>query len=138
MNIFSVSLTLFVGIAACSSSGVTTEGPVPTEPTDSGQGAGECTFPLPISAPVATTCPANCVAVSGMQIDTGGQCVRAVLVGCLSCPTGCGGAPEGPCYKNTNDGRVARVPTYAVEKRSDWVSCTPAEDAQFAALPRCQ
>lgn len=146
MRCMLVSMVLLVGVAACSTSGSTKQTPSPGDPAPVGDGGpadgapdDRCQFPLPVNTPpAAVSCPSDCPAVSGDQIDDSRQCVRAVLVGCLLCPNGCGGAPEGPCYRNTTDGRIVRVPTYAVdEHKSDWVRCTAAEEQPLLTLPRC-
>lgn len=143
MRCMLVSMVLLVGVAACSTSGSTKQTPSPGDLAPVGDGGpapdDRCQFPAPINTPpAAVSCPSDCPAVGGNQIDDSRQCVRAVLVGCLLCPNGCGGAPEGPCYRNTTDGRIVRVPTYAVdEHKSDWVRCTAAEEQPLLTLPRC-
>jgi hypothetical protein len=141
-----VSMVLLIDVAACSTSGSTTQTPPPsaTAASDGGVADGNgdairCPFPLPINTPpAAVSCPSDCPPAGGEQIDDPKHCVRAVLVGCLLCPNGCGGAPEGPCYRNISDGRIVRVPSYAVhEHESEWVRCTAAEEQPFATLPPC-
>src|SRR5687768_12676810 len=42
------------------------------------------------------TCSAGCpVAVGGEVFDKDNQCRRQIELGCIACPNGCGGAPEG-------------------------------------------
>ncbi|MBX3187781.1 MAG: hypothetical protein KF819_12230 [Labilithrix sp.] len=130
-------IVLVVAASAC---GTAEPEPAPS-PADAGQApaseAAQCILPLPIDTPTSSSCPAGCVEVIATQLDGANACVRAVLLGCISCPQGCGGAPEGPCYKNVDDGRVVRAPTYAVDGRPDWVACTAAEEAQIGTAPRC-
>ena len=92
---------------------------------------------------VAQSCPATCpVPVSGTELDSQAQCTRNVFMGCIVCPDGCGGAPEGTCHKYTRDGRLVRVPDWAVQNDGSggqgWIGCTSAEDARFnAAVTPC-
>lgn len=103
--------------------------PLPTNTT--------CSLPLPVDTPPTATCPSECVAVIARQLASAATCARPVLLGCITCEAGCGGAPEGPCFRNVNDGRLVRAPTYAVQGRQEWVSCTTAEESQIATAPAC-
>jgi hypothetical protein len=109
------------------------------QPTVPPTPASECTLPLPIDTPQNTTCPAKCVAVTASQLaqSDSGSCSRQVLLGCISCENGCGGAPEGPCYRNTNDQRIVRAPQYAITGRPGWVACTEQEDALIGGAAPC-
>jgi hypothetical protein len=99
--------------------------------------SSDCVFPLPLDTPQTSTCPSTCVPVIATQLDRVAACDRTVLVGCIACEGGCGGAPEGPCYRNVNDSRLVRAPTYAIRGRADWVRCTTEEDALVGTAPGC-
>jgi hypothetical protein len=79
-----------------------------------------------------------------MKVDSAHQCVVSnAFFGCVACrtPGGCGGAPEGPCYKHVPGGEIARIPTFAAENdpagSQSWVPCS-ASDQQGFAFPECE
>jgi hypothetical protein len=98
-----------------------------------------CVFPAPMNTPVDTSCPVGCVAIQGSQFDAEAACMRAVLVGCLSCANGCGGAPEAYCIKSLDDGRIVDTASYVlanVPAGSHWATCTQS-DSERTSAPRC-
>jgi hypothetical protein len=133
---FQIALLLLV--VACSTS-------EPEPAPDGGDGGSDrCTFPdfAATFADGGGRCPSDCdVPVSGMKVDAQRRCtVSQSFFGCMACPQGCGGAPEGPCYRHVPTGQIARIPTYAAMNdpagSQNWVSCTSQENAGFA-LPAC-
>lgn len=122
--------------------------PSPTVDGGNSDGAGDgvafqpatCTFPAPINTPPETPCPVGCTPILGSQRDVETPCVRQVLVGCISCAHGCGGAPEGYCAKSLKDGRVVEVGSYVMQNlpnRSDWEPCTQSDEDRMK-VPLCQ
>lgn len=114
-----------------------------TSTAESGTGAGDCLFPSFEADAGVGRCPSGCLPVSGSRVDSARQCVLSpTFFGCVGCrsPEGCGGAPEGPCYRYVPGGQIVRIPVYAAENdpggSNHWVRCTDEEDRLFT-LPSC-
>jgi hypothetical protein len=135
-----LAVSAIVACKADEGSQGTDHGGLRNEPLpDAGDAAAEastCSFPLPLNTSVNTPCASGCSAVLGRQLDAEKQCVRQVLVGCISCAKGCGGAPEGYCYRNTADGRIVEIGSYVLDNLpnpSEWATCSQADSDRIKA-----
>lgn len=136
-------------VVACGSRG----GPLTDGGSGSGGGGGaspSCPFPAARDLPwpfahgsggvsPSAYCPDGCAPVEAAQLDEGKGCRRWVLLGCIPCANGCGGAPEGPtCTKYAGDGRLINAaPGYAFSNQVGWEACSPAENSAMGASGFC-
>jgi hypothetical protein len=143
---------LLVGAVACGASKDSPTGgsSAVSTTTDADASDGGCPFPTApdVAWPFAhggggespsAYCPAGCAPVEAAQLQPASNCRRWVLLGCMPCANGCGGAPEGPsCTKYAADGRLVNVaPGYAFANRTGWTTCSAAEESAMSTSPFC-
>lgn len=100
-----------------------------------GAGTPTCVFPAPKDAPI-DACPTGCLRITGRVLDQANTCVKTHLVGCFTCPSGCGGPELGTCHK-FEDGRAMMVADYAVQGDARWTNCTDTEKEQLGLSSPC-
>lgn len=86
-----------------------------------------CAFPSPRGS--TSPCPSTCLTVEAMEADEERACRRKVVLGCL--PPGGGGDTSGPCFKNTQDGRMVQASRFVFVNRPEWVECSLTEYEQL-------
>ena len=134
-----LSSLLVATVLACTSS-ATSSGSDPVAEGDASASSpavdgASCSYFAPADATAtAAECAEGCTAVQGNVLDEEKGCAhQASFLGCLNCPEGCGGAMEGGCFRNVDDGRVVYVaPAFMMVNRPGWAHCTSDEHDRVA------